>query len=144
AALRLLHRAAAHKFEQARFQVEVRFPQFAVVNAVDAFPNFRLRPALLPPSAEMTIVETGHLWREPRWNVHAIGDMSDGHAIFVLAGSKPTPHGARDFAVQRRDRVRAAGNSQGENSHAELFVAIAGVFTANFHQTIVREANRIA
>ena len=43
AALGLLDGAAAHKFEEPRFQAEMGFPEFAVVDVLDAFPDAWLR-----------------------------------------------------------------------------------------------------
>ena len=89
----------------------MRFPEFAVIDVVDAFPNFRFGSVLLPAGSEMAIVKTRHLRREPRRHMHAVRNMADRHAIFVFARVQAAPHRARYFAMQRRHRVRAASDA---------------------------------
>ena len=109
AALGLLHGPVAHKVQQPRFQVEMRFPEFAVVHVLDALPDFGLAAVLLPAGSEMTVVETKHLRRQPGRNVHAVGDVPDGNFVLGLARnrgrstSRATPRRA-----ERRRHWRAA------------------------------------
>src|SRR2546423_5208499 len=91
---RLVHCAPAHEFQQARLQVQVRLPEFAVIDALDSLPDFRLAAALMPPRTQMAVIETEHLRSKPGGHVHSIGDVSDWYAVFQLAGRKSGPHRA--------------------------------------------------
>src|SRR3984885_8154351 len=53
----LLNGAAAHKFDHARLQVEVRLPELAIINVLNAIPGLGFAAAQMPSRAEMTIVE---------------------------------------------------------------------------------------
>ena len=86
AALGLFHRALAHKFQQPRFQAEMRFPEFAVVHVLDPFPDAGFAAVLVPAGSQMAVVETKHLRRQPGGDVHAVGDVSDGNFVLRLAG----------------------------------------------------------
>ena len=100
---------------------------------------------LVPARAEMAVVEPEHLRRQPRGHVHAVGDVADRNFVFGLPGYKPGPHGARDFAVQRRDRIGAARKLQAQHRHAELpHRDVARVFAAERHEPFVRNAERVA
>src|ERR1043166_7585155 len=56
AAVSLLHRAATDILDEAGFQAEVRFPQFAVVNILDPLPDMHVGAASLPSGPEMAII----------------------------------------------------------------------------------------
>src|SRR5882762_4402949 len=81
AARSLLDGAAAHKFNHSRLQIEMRLPEFAVVNIVNAFPDFGLAAAQMPSRAKMAIVEAKHLRSQPGRNMDAIGNVSDGNRV---------------------------------------------------------------
>ncbi len=112
------------------------FPEFAVVHILDAFPDFGIGAVLLPSGSEMTVVQTKHLRRQPGRNVYAVGDMPDGNFVLGLAGIEAGPHGARNLAVQRGDRVGAPRQFQAEHGHAEILIAVAGIFPTQFHQAV--------
>ena len=122
AALGLLDGAPANELDQLGFEVEVRLPKFAVVDVFDADPDFGFAAAMVPVGAEVAIVEAEHLRREPGRNVDAVGDVADGNFVFRLCLEQASPHGARDFAVQRGDSIRATREPQCQHRHAEVFV----------------------
>jgi hypothetical protein len=64
----------------------MRFPQLAVVDVLDAFPDARFAAVLVPAGAQMAVVEPEHLRRQPGGHVHAVGDVADGHGVFALPG----------------------------------------------------------
>ena len=122
----------------------MRLPQLAVVDVLDAFPNFGFGAVLLPTGAQMAIVEPRHLRREPRRNMHTVGDVPDGDAIFALAGTQALPHGPGDFAVKRGNGIGAASDAQAQHRHAEILVLVPGILAAQVHQAIARKAEPFA
>src|SRR6267378_298254 len=91
---RLVDCASANEFKQARLQVQVRLPKFAVINVLDPFPNFCLAAALVPSRTQMAVVEPEHLRSEPGGHMHSVRDVSDWNTVFELARRKSCPHGA--------------------------------------------------
>ena len=123
----------------------MRLPKLAVVDVLDAFPDSRLGAVLLPAGAEMAIVEARHLRREPRRHMHAVGDMSDGHAVFRLCRDSGRVHIARETspcsaetALARRATRKPSTVMQKSSS------LIAGILAAHVHQPIVRQAKPFA
>ena len=98
----------------------------------------------LPAHAQVPIVEAAHLRRQPRGHVHAIGDVADGHRVFRPFGIEATPHGARNLAVQRADRVHAPRQLQAQHRHAEGLAVVRGMLAAEAHQVLVRDAQLLA
>ena len=96
----LFSRPGPDKVQQARLQMQVRFPQFRIVHILDAFPYFGFGTVLLPARTQMAIVEPGHLRRNPAWHMHSVGDVANGNFVFGLARMETLPHSARDFPVQ--------------------------------------------
>ena len=143
APLRLLDRAPPHKFDHARLQVQVRLPQLAIVDVFDSIPGLRLAAALVPSRAQMAVIQPEHLRRQPGGDVHAVGDVADRHRVFRFAGRQPCPHGARNFAVQRRNRIGAPRHLQPQHGHAEPFVAV-GILASERHELFFREPERLA
>ncbi len=78
----------------------MRLPELAVVNVVNAFPDFGLAAAQLPSRAKMTIVEAKHLRSQPGWYMDSVGNVSNGNRILRFAREQSGPHGARNFTVQ--------------------------------------------
>ncbi len=134
AALGLFHGAAADKLEKLGFQAEVRLPEFAVIDVLNAFPDFGIARVLVPVGAEMAVVETKHLRSEPGWNMNSVGDVADGNFVFGLAGAEAGPHGTGDFAVQGGNGVGAARKPEAEHGHAKRFLLVAGFLAAQPHQ----------
>src|SRR5882672_3499287 len=93
AALGLFDGAAADELEKLGLQAEMCLPEFAVVDVLNALPNFGVAAVLVPVGAEVAVVEPEHLRGQPGWNVNSIGDVSDGNFVFGLAGTKTGPHG---------------------------------------------------
>ena len=58
AALGLLAGAAAHEIDELRFEAEMGFPEFAVVDVLDLLPGAGPGAVALPADAQMAIVET--------------------------------------------------------------------------------------
>ena len=143
AARSLFDGAAAHKLDHSRLQIEVRLPEFAVVNVVNAFPDLGLAAAQLPSRAQMAIVEAKHLRGQPSGDMNAVGDVSDGHRVFQFAREKSSPHGAGNFAVQRGNGVGVPRQLQAEHGHAETFVAV-GMFASQRHETFLGKTERLA
>ncbi len=123
APLGLLDHPLPHEIQQPGLQVQVRFPEFAIVDVFDSFPDARFAAVLLPAGPEMAVVKAEHLRRQPGRHVHAVGDVADRNLVFRLARIQPRPHCARDFAVQRRYRIGAARELQAQHRHAEIFAA---------------------
>ena len=144
AALRLLDGAGADKLQEALLQAEMRFPQFPIIDVFDPFPDARFAAVLVPARAQMAVVETEHLRRQPSGNVHSIGDVSNGNRVFRFAGVKPFPHGAGHVPVQRGNGIGAAGDLQAQHGHAEIFIRIGGIFPPNLHQAVERQPQTIA
>ena len=65
--------------------------------------------------------------------MNAIGDMADGHRFFRLAGKEALPHGSRYLAMERRNRIGAAGKQEPEHGHAERLVMIGRILAAKAH-----------
>jgi hypothetical protein len=135
--------AAAHKFDHARFQIEMRLPKLAVVDVLNAVPDFGFAASQMPSRAEMAIVEAKHLRRQPGGNMHAVGNVSDRNRVFQFAGRKSGPHGARDFAMQRGNRIGAARELQAEHGHAETFVAV-GILASQRHEGFLGKTESLA
>src|SRR5579859_958272 len=144
APLGLRDRAFAYELDQLRLEIEVGLPKLAVIHAFDAKPDLRLAAALDPVSAQMAIVEAEHLRSEPRGNMHAVSDMSDGNLVLGLSAEQAGPHGSRNFAVQRGHRIGAARKPQGKHGHAKQFVGVAGMFAAEPKQTFLGKTQRLA
>ena len=62
------------------------FPQFARVDLLDARPNFLLGDPMNPTDREVAIEQLLHLPSQPRGDVNAVGDVTDGHLFFVPGG----------------------------------------------------------
>ena len=120
------------------------FPELAVVDVFDGFPRALGAAALLPVHAEVAIVKAKHLRSKPRRDMDTIGDMADGDCVFRAAGIEALPHGARDFAVERGNRVDAAGKLETEDGHAEGLTMIGGMFAAEAHEVLVGDTELIA
>src|SRR6185295_7003999 len=120
------------------FQAEVRFPELAVVDIFNPFPNARLAAMLVPVRTEMPVVEAEHLRSKPSGHVDAIRDVADRDAVLGLAGEQPGPHGSRNLSVESRNGVRAPCNSQTEYGHAERFPGVVGILPPQSHQAVVR------
>src|SRR5208282_2287248 len=140
---RLLDGAAAHKFDEARLQVEMSLPEFAVIHVVNAIPDFGFAAAKMPTSAEMAIVKAKHLRRQPGRDMNPVRNVSDGNRVLLFAGIKPGPHGARDFTVQRRNCIGAPREPQAEHGHAEAFVAFR-VLASQRHETLTGKTEGLA
>ncbi len=67
-----------------------------------------------------------------------------GTASCGLTRMQAPPHGARDFAMQRRDGVGAARELEAQHGHAEGFVVVGWLHAAKAHQIIVRDAELVA
>ena len=122
----------------------MRLPKLSVVHILDLFPGARRSAVALPANSEVAIVKSAHLRRQPRRNVDAIRDVPDGHCIFGLAGIQALPHGARHLAMQRRNCIGAPRKLQPQHSHAELFPIVGGIFAAEAHKVLLRDAQLIA
>ena len=121
----------------------MRFPEFPIIHVFDSFPDLRLAAVLVPAGPQVTVIETEHLRREPRGNMHAVGDVPDGDRLFRLAGIEPRPHRARDFAVQRRYGVGAPRKFQAQHGHTKLFVRGCRILAPQRHQPFVGKTERI-
>ena len=86
----------------------------------------RLAAVLVPAGAQMPVVEPEHLRRQPRGNVHAVGDVADGHRVLLPAGIQhlSTSRATLRRAAPRR-HWRAARSFSAQHRHAELFVVVA-------------------
>ena len=145
AALRLLDHPVAHKIQQPRFQVEMGFPEFAVVHVLDAFPDCGIGAVLLPARSQMAVVKAEHLRRQPGRNVHAVGDVPDGNFVLGLAGIKAGPHvratlrhASAETALARRESFRPSTVMQKSS------LRIAGILASQLHQLLVGDAQRVA
>src|SRR5207247_4532547 len=98
-ALPLSHCAASHKFEKLQFQAQMRLPELGIVEAFNSLPDSDVTRALAPTGAEMAVVETGHLRRQPGRHMHAICNVSDGDHVLGLAGIQRCPHRSAEPAV---------------------------------------------
>ena len=92
----------------------------------------------------MAIVKAAHLRRQPRRHVHAVGHVADGHRVFRAVGIQASPHGARNFAVQRANRIHAPRQLQAQHRHAEGLAVVRGMLAAKAHQVFVRDAQLLA
>src|SRR5581483_12154104 len=72
ASLALFDRTRANELEQLGFQTKMRFPQFAIVDFVDAFPDSRIAAVFMPSGSEVPVIKAEHLRREPSRHVHAV------------------------------------------------------------------------
>src|SRR5260370_12416385 len=99
----------------------MRFPEFPIIYIFDPFPDLRLAAMLVPAGAQVTIVKPEHLRREPRRDVHTVGDVPHGNRLLRPAGAKSRPHRARDFAVHGRYGVGTPRELQAPYGHAKLF-----------------------
>ncbi len=144
AALGLLDGSAADELEKLGFQAEVRLPEFAVIDVLNAFPDFGIARVLVPVGAEMAVVEAEHLRSEPGRNVNSVGDVADGNFVLRLAGAEAGPHGAGDFAVQGGNGIGAAREPEAEHGHAKKFLLIAGLLAAQAHEAFWRETEIVA
>ncbi len=97
----LLHGSPPDKLDQLRLQIKMSLPKLAVIHAIDAKPDFCLAAPLVPVRAQVTIVKTKHLRRQPRRNVHAVGDVPNRNVIFKFVTKQFGPHRARHFRMQR-------------------------------------------
>src|SRR5271168_467412 len=70
--------------------------------------------------------------------------MADWDGVLRLAGIEIGPHGARDFAVQGRDRVGSAGELEAEHGHTELFGVVGWIDAAEGEELVLREAELLA
>ena len=139
----LLHGAQAGKFNQPRFQAEMRFPKLRIVDAFNAFPDLRLAAVLGPAGAEVPVIETEHLRREPRRNMHAIRNMADRNSLFRPSRIQRRPHRARHFPVQRGNSVGAPRKFQSQHRHAETFIGVVRILAPQRHQPVVRKSHGI-
>src|SRR5208337_3317526 len=89
AARGLLDGAAAHKFDQARLQVEMSLPELAVVNVVNALPDSGLAAEQMPSRTKMAIIEAKHLRSQPGGDMDAVGNVPDGNRVFQFAREEP-------------------------------------------------------
>src|SRR5664279_3607625 len=119
------------------------FPELAIIDIFDAFPDFRFTAAQIPAGAEMAIIEPVHLRSEPGGNVDAVRNVSDGNSIFLLPGKKAGPHGARNLAMQRRNSVGAARKLETKHGHAEALITV-GVLATESHKSLFRKSERLA
>ena len=134
----------ADEFQQPRLQAEMCFPQLAVVHVFDPFPDLGVGAVLVPARSQMAVVETEHLRRQPGGDVHAVGDVADGHFLLGLAGIEPRPHGAGDLAMQGRNGIGAPRKLQAQHGHAELFEIVVRIHASQRHELFVRKTHRLA
>jgi len=98
-ALRLLHRAAPHLVNQARLERLMCLPQLSSVHVLDRLPQ-RVAAARRPVGPKVAVVDEAHLRRQPRADVHAVGDVPDRHVLFAQGRIERFPHGPRHMTVQ--------------------------------------------
>ena len=144
AALGLLDRAVADKIQQPGLQVEMGFPEFAIVHVLNSLPDRRVGVVLLPARPQMAVVKTEHLRRQPGRNVHAVGDVPDGNLVFGLARIEPGPHMPGHLAMQRGDGIGAARQSQAQDGHAKVLILIAWVLPSQLHEFLLRDTQGFA
>src|SRR5579862_1073746 len=85
----------------------------------------------------MAIIETEHLRRQPRRNMHTICDVPDWNIVFQLVAEQSSPHGAGYFGMQRRYRIGAPREPQRQHGHAKQLITITGVLAAQPHETFL-------
>ena len=69
-------------------------PEFAVIDVLDAIPDFGFAATEMPSRAKMAIVEPEHLWRQPGGNVDTVGNVPNGDGIFRFPLKQIGPHRA--------------------------------------------------
>jgi hypothetical protein len=98
-------------------------PEHLVGDARDLGPDLLVVLAVAPVGAEVAVVDLAQVLLHPRGQVHAVGDVGDGHLVHRLGGPQVAPHVAADVAVAAADRVAAAGHLQGERGHVPAGLA---------------------
>jgi hypothetical protein len=93
-------------------------------------PEFGVGWFFAPLGAKITVVKLVHFQRDPTAEVNAVGDMADWDLRFRQAAPNGVPHAAADRAVKLADRVAIGSETESENGHAEVFVVVGGVLTA--------------
>src|ERR1700733_3073101 len=76
--------------------------------------------------------------------MHPVGDVADRHGVLRFFRIERPPHGARNFAMQRGDRIGSTGEFESEHGHAERFLKVVGADAPETHEVIVRKAELIA
>ncbi len=90
----------------------------------------------MPFGAEVAVVELLQLHRDPRLEVHAVGDRSDRHLGFGQIGPDATPHLPAHLAMEGTDAVGVRRRAQAEDRVAELLAAVAAIATTHGEQLL--------
>jgi len=136
----LVVQAAADEVHQAFAQPFVGAPEFGVGDGFGLSEDARAIRIFAPVSAEVAVVERGHVLGDPGGHVHAVGDGADGHVFGRVLRPDAPPHGARDRAVELGDAVVEAREPQRQDGHAEGFGFVARVFAAQRQKDLVGQA----
>ena len=132
--------AAASETDEALAAAFVSAPKFAGRNGLRALPQFVIRRFFAPLRAEVAIVKLIHFKGNPTAEVDAVGDVADGDFGFREAAPDGIPHAAADGAVELADRVAEGGEAESQDGHAEIFVVVGGILTAEGEEIAAADA----
>jgi hypothetical protein len=90
-------------------------------------PQFRVCWFFAPFRTEITVVKLIHFERDPTAEMHAVGDVADGHFILRQAGPDAIPHAAAHGAVKFADGITKGSKAQRQNGHTEIFAIVRGI-----------------
>ena len=100
---------------------------------------------LVPARSQMAVVKAEHLRRQPRGNVHAVGDVADGNCVFRLARDRaPSTWRAKLRRAAPKPHWRAATVFRPSTVMQKVFVLVVRILASQRHQAFVRKAQRFA
>ena len=135
--------AAADMLYELVLEIHALVPQLFVGNLVDLLPCRDVVGVPLESVGEIAGVQAAHAGRDPRREVHAVGDVPDMKLVFEVARPHAAQNILRHLAVEPRHAVHLLREVAGQHRHRELLVGVVGIGLAQVDILLPGDAQHV-
>src|SRR5690606_35825011 len=136
--------ATPHELEQAALEGMMRFPKLSRVDLVDLLPHRRVAHAVAPGVSQAAVVELLHGGADPTWDVHPIGNVTDGELFFQPPGPRVGPHPPRDVTMKRAHGVGTTRKLEPDDCHAGWLMLVLRLVSPQSHELFMGNVQLVA